>query len=137
MSNKKNKKEQSNFEEIDKIIDNTFARLKNMVDANTIVGSTIKLTDKLFIIPISKVSVGLVSGGGEHPEGKKNNITINACSTTGFSLTPIGFITVSDNVIDFIGPTTIENSGSKLLDVFMGICERILNKNNEEYYEKD
>ena len=136
MSDKKNKKDQPSFDEIDKIIDNTFARLKDLVDANTMVGSTIKLTERLFIIPISRVSVGLVSGGGEVPASKKNNMSISAGSTTGFSLTPIGFITINDNVIDFIGTTTIENSTSRLLDVFMGIYEKILTKSETKYEEE-
>ena len=115
MSSKKNNNK-SSFEDIDKLIDNTFLRLKDVIDANTVVGSTIKLTEKIFIVPISKVSVGLVSGGGEVPN--KKNDTSNACSTTGFTITPMGFITINNSAVDFISSNIADNSGDKLLDVF-------------------
>jgi len=128
MSNKKNKQSNPYFENIDNLIDNTFARLKDMVDANTIIGNTIQLSDKMFIIPISKVSVGLISGGGEMTGKKKNNMSINAGSTTGFTLTPMGFITINEGAIDFLGSQTVENNSIKILDSFVDICQKVIEK---------
>ena len=125
MSNKKEKQEQ--ISSLDKIIDNTFAQLKNIVDANTVVGSTIKLTDKIFIVPISKISVGLISGGGEDPD-KKNKGVVGAGSSTGFTITPIGFISINDSVIDFLGAEVGENSTSKLLETMINISEKFISR---------
>ena len=134
MSNKKNNSEKSGFEDIDKLIDNTFNRIKDLVDANTVIGSTIKLNEKLFIIPISKVSVGIISGGGEVP-GPKSNKSINAGSTTGFSLTPIGFVTINDNSIEFIGSTIADVASNKILDMCSGIFEKIMSNSEVENEE--
>lgn len=40
--------------------------LKDMVDVNTIVGDPVETPDGTVIIPISKVSFGFASGGGEY-----------------------------------------------------------------------
>ena len=135
MSNKKNKTEQNNFDDIDKLIDNTFSKIKDLIDANTVVGSTIKLGEKTFIIPISRVSVGIISGGGEVP-GKNKDKSLTACSTTGFSLTPIGFVTINDKTIDFIGSTLVEASSNKIIDMFSSMFEKIISKNEVDYEEK-
>lgn len=133
MSKKKNNSE-SSVESLDKIIDNTFEKLKNIIDANTTVGSIIKLTDKMFVIPISKVSVGLISGGGEMPL-KKKNAGMTAGSTTGFAVTPVGFVVVNDKSIDYISASQVETSTSKVFETIMNISEKLLNRqgvSNEE-----
>lgn len=131
MSKKKNNDYDLNS--IDKLIDNTFIRLKEIVDANTMVGSTIKLNDNLFIIPISKVSVGLISGGGEIPKNKKNSMSVG--SSTGFTIVPMGFITINNTGIDFVGTSTPENSTGRILEAFMSIYEKYLNKAGNNYEE--
>ena len=93
-------KKQGNKDSLDKIIENTFSHIKDIVDANTVVGKTIKLNDDIYIIPVSKISVGLISGGVSIPKAKKDNM--NAGSGTGFNIVPIGFITVSSGIFDFI-----------------------------------
>ena len=42
-------------------------KIRQMVDANTVVGSPIALPDGTTIIPVSKVSYGFESGGSDLP----------------------------------------------------------------------
>ena len=56
------------------MIENTFSHIKDIVDANTVVGKIIELGDKNYIIPVSKISVGLISGGGTIPKGKNEKL---------------------------------------------------------------
>ena len=132
MSNKKN--QQPGLDAIDKIIEGTFTKLKDIVDANTIIGSTINITDKLSIIPISKISVGIISGGGEFPD-KKNKTSMNACSTSGFNVTPIGFITINNDLIDFIGTNIVEAGPNKIMDVLVNMAEKYLMEREEDNEE--
>ena len=113
---------------IDKIIDNTFNQLKNIIDANTVVGSTIKISDSLCVIPISKVSVGLISGGGEEPKKKNPKSVVGAGSSTGFTISPIGFITISNGLINFLSAVTVENSSSKLIESMLNMSEKFISK---------
>ena len=47
------------------IIDTAMQRLKDVIDVNTVVGSIIVVDADTRVLPISKVSVGFVAGGGE------------------------------------------------------------------------
>ena len=55
---------------ISDIIESSLANLKEMIDANTVVGKPIDTGTGTVIIPISKVSMGFASGGLDYP-GKK------------------------------------------------------------------
>lgn len=125
MSNKKDNETASTT--LDKIIDNAFNQLKNIIDANTVVGTTIKIIDGIYIVPISKINVGLISGGGEDSKKKKKGV-VGAGSSTGFTITPIGFITISNNIINFLGVTTTENASTKIIETILNMSEKMLSK---------
>lgn len=86
---------------IDQIIETAFSRLKTMADADTIVGKPVTADDGSVVIPISKLSVGFVAGGGEYSEitlaGKKasdRDFPFAGGSGAGLSVTPIAFISL-------------------------------------------
>ena len=56
---------------IEHVLNTTMSELGKMVDVNTIVGNPFVTPDGCTIIPISKVSFGFVTGGGEYGEGMK------------------------------------------------------------------
>ena len=132
MSKKTNKNQ--NADGIDKLIDNTFEKLKNILDANTTVGSVIKLYDKIYVLPISKISVGLISGGNDNLAKKGNGMT--AGSTTGFNITPVGFVVINESVIDYINVSQIDSSTNKIFDMIIGLSDKLMNnygdKNEDE-----
>lgn len=57
---------------IEALMKTTMESIKEMVDVNTIVGDAVESPDGSVIIPISKVSFGFASGGGEYTEIRKN-----------------------------------------------------------------
>ncbi|MBE5738442.1 MAG: hypothetical protein E7354_01765 [Clostridiales bacterium] len=105
MSEKSKNKESS----IDSIIDNTFSKLKNIVDANIVVGKEI-CVGNAHVIPISKISVGLLTGGGNL--SKKS---VSAGSGSGFNIIPVGFITIQDSLINYL-PVNNDLGVNKILD---------------------
>lgn len=128
------KKKDNNLDSVDKLIDNTFEHIKNIIDANTIIGKTIKLNENVSIIPISKVSVGLITGGGKMPVKRKDLNSLG--STTGFTLIPIGFLTISGDNINYIPTNLQENSTGKLIEVFSMLYDKFLiNKGDENEIE--
>ena len=46
------------------LIDSSLECIRNMVDVNCVIGESVTLPDGSVLIPISKVAVGFVSGGG-------------------------------------------------------------------------
>ncbi len=56
---------------IESLMKTTMESIKEMVDVNTIVGDPVETPDGNVIIPISKVSFGFASGGGDYTVEKK------------------------------------------------------------------
>ena len=81
-------------------------KIKTIVDSSTIVGDSIKTEDGTTIIPISKVSVGFVSGGGEYNDlnAKRNSADFPMAGGTGggFTVSPMGFFVVDQNKFKLI-----------------------------------
>ena len=126
-------KKETKLSDLDKIIENTFSHIKDIVDANTVVGSVIDIAPGLHILPISKISVGLISGGGNMPSKKNENF--NAGSGTGFNVVPVGFITIASTDFGFI-PVNNEDISKGIFDILTQICTKYLEK-NEGYRDEE
>ena len=82
---------------IENILQTTMSELKQIVDVNTIVGNPFVTPSGCTIIPISKVSLGFVTGGGEYDSGSKKQepMTRDAFAggtASGVSITPVAFM---------------------------------------------
>jgi sporulation protein YtfJ len=89
----------------------TMEQLKRIIDVNTIVGTPVQTNVGSVIIPVSKVSFGFASGGGEYAPGEitiksKQEVVIEEIrnpfaggSGAGVSLSPVAFLVLhEDNV---------------------------------------
>lgn len=117
-------KQENSMDSVDKIIEGTFEKLKKIVDANTSIGDIIKLGDKKFILPISRINVGVISGGVELPNKKSSNNT--AGTTTGFSITPIGFVVVTESGVDYISTEIVESNTTRVIDSVLSLAEKYI-----------
>lgn len=82
---------------IEQIMKSAMTQIKSIIDVNTIIGSPIKTEDGTTIIPITKVIVGFVAGGGEYEtntfKSKKQEANPFAGgSGSGFNIVPVGFL---------------------------------------------
>ena len=83
-----------------------------MVDANTVTGTPIETASGTVIIPISKIFVGLATGGVDY-FGKKSpsNKNFGGGGGTGVTVSPLGFL-----VIDAKGRVELLNINSEPKD---------------------
>ena len=60
---------------LESLVNVSLEKIRSLIDVNCVVGSAISMPDGSSIIPISKVSVGFVSGGGEYSDlnSKRNS----------------------------------------------------------------
>ncbi|MBQ4585556.1 MAG: sporulation protein YtfJ [Clostridia bacterium] len=91
------------------IIKTALENVKTMVDSNTVTGTPINLDNGTIIIPISKVFVGLATGGVDY-FGKKATTDKNfgGGGGTGVTVSPVGFL-----VIDKLGKVDLLNLSQK------------------------
>lgn len=80
------------------IIKASLENVKSMVDANTVTGTPITTDSGTVIIPVSKVFIGLATGGIDY-FGKKSTADKNfgGGGGTGVTVSPVGFLVVEPN----------------------------------------
>ena len=87
------------------VIDETLTKVKKLMETNTVVGDAISV-GKTTIVPITKVSVGFVVGGGEYADKSNrrvaNHFPMSCASGGGATITPIGFLVNNDGDVKYI-----------------------------------
>lgn len=80
---------------ITEVMTASMAKIREMVDSNTIVGEPITTPDGVTLIPVSRLSFGFGCGGGDY--GKQANQT-GAGAGAGVRVEPMAFLVVKDGV---------------------------------------
>lgn len=112
-------------DKIKDIMSETIGKIKSMVDVNSVIGSPIKINDKISIIPVSKISYGLGTGGTDF-QNKLDSVNPffgGACGT-GISISPVGFLVINDENVTFL---QVE-SFSGALDRLIAMAPELVNK---------
>ena len=81
---------------IGQLMRTTLENIKDMVDVNTVIGDAIPAAGGSTVIPVSKVSFGFVSGGGEYDGSRPPDMDLPFAggSGAGVSVQPVGFLVV-------------------------------------------
>ena len=81
---------------IDRLIDSSVLTLESIADVNAVVGTPITTASGFQFLPISKVTMGCLSGGGEYGDVKaiKDTDAVPFAGGSGsvVSMKPMGFI---------------------------------------------
>lgn len=115
------------------MISTSLTKIRELVDAQTIIGDPINTNGGTVIIPVSKVTVGYVTGGLDYsskkdegqakPNAQKN---FGGGGGTGVSVVPVGFLTVNaDGNVSFL-PVGGNggNGGGDSIDKIANLVER-------------
>lgn len=115
---------------IKSIMDTTMDKLRAMVDANTIIGDPI-VVDNITLLPVSKVSFGLATGGSDFPSKSQSGL-FGGGGGAGVTIAPVAFIAVSDGNVKMM-PVYNEMSS---LDKAVSMAPEVLQK-AKELFSKD
>ena len=83
---------------VNKIMENTLEKMRQMVDTSTIIGEPM-VTGTTTLIPVSKVSYGFTSGGTDLPS-KQNQELFGGGGGGGITITPVAFAVLAFIVIE-------------------------------------
>lgn len=113
---------------IDNLIEKTLASLKTVSTNETIFGNPTTLPDGTSIVPVSKVSIGFVVGGGEYADISTRRVATHYPMAGGSGgavmLSPIGFLVSTNLEVKYI-PTTAETNYQKILDLVAKAAEKL------------
>jgi len=110
------------------MLENTIAKIREMVDANSVVGEAITTPDGVTIIPISKISVGL-GGGGSDFVSKNVNRQENPFGGgvgAGVKVTPIAFLIIKEGSVRMLPVATPANTtADRLVEMVPDTLDKI------------
>ena len=83
------------------MLDNTISKIKEMLNANSVVGEPITTADGVTIIPISRISVGLAGGGSDFVSKNVNHHEnpFGGGVGAGVKVSPIAFLIIKDGSV--------------------------------------
>ena len=92
---------------IDEVMSTALHNIRSLVDVDIVVGQPISSASDLIIIPLTKVSLGFVAGGGEYYSElkevrKETEYPFAGGSGAGMSLQPIGFLVIDGRDVSLI-----------------------------------
>ena len=98
---------------INEVLQTTMNKIREMVDANTVVGQPIVTQEGVTVIPVSKISLGFATGGSDF--GKSQNIPKNfgGGAGAGVNVVPVGFLIVKDGNVRLlpVAPPAADTAG--------------------------
>ena len=95
------------------MLENAIAKIREMVDVNSVIGDPITTPDGITIIPVSKVSVGFGGGGSDYVSknlNKLDNHPFGGGAGGGVKVTPVAFLIVKDGNVRMMPVATPANT---------------------------
>ena len=105
-------------------------KVREMVDTNTIVGQPITTPDGVTLIPISKVSFGFGSGGGDYGKTAKENF--GGGTAAGVKIDPVAFLVIKDGATRVL-PVAVPpvNTVDRIVEMTPDILDKV-----EKFFDK-
>ena len=114
---------------ISDLLDATMEKVRQMVDANTIVGQPIETSDGTTLIPISKISLGFGSGGSDYISRNTKGDTpvcFGGGGGAGVTVSPVAFIVVHEGNARVLSVNAPANTtADRLVEMLPEVLNRI------------
>ncbi|MBE5755524.1 MAG: sporulation protein YtfJ [Clostridiales bacterium] len=123
------------------VMNSAMENIRPLIDVDVVIGKTIE-KDGVSIIPLSKVTMGFVSGGGEYYSELKEmrretEYPFSGGSGGGVSLQPIGFLIIKQGSVEVVKIDS-KSAVEKLIETIPDIAKFVGNaiSGNKEDEEK-
>lgn len=115
---------------IDNLMETALKNIRNLIDANTVIGDPIHAGNETTIIPVSKVTFGFGVGGSDFSslDKKEKEPNFGGGAGGGMNISPVGFLVVSPNNVRMINVDSSNTPLDKLIDYAPEAIEKILSK---------
>lgn len=110
------------------MLDNTIAKIREMVDVNSVVGDPIVTAEGITIIPVSKVSVGLAGGGSDFVSKNTNHgeNPFGGGVGAGVKVSPVAFLVIKEGSVRMIPVATPANTtADRLVEMVPDALDKI------------
>lgn len=117
---------------ISDLMTETMAKIKEMVDVNTIIGNPIVAADGTTVIPVSKVSFGFGAGGSEFSSkhaAAGSPLAFGGGSGAGVTVSPVCFLVIGkDGSANILGINAqASDTVDRLVEMIPGAINKVSN----------
>ena len=122
---------------INEVLQTTMNKIREMVDANTVVGQPITTQDGVTLIPVSKLSFGFATGGSDF--GKNQNVVKNfgGGAGAGVNVIPVAFLIVKDGNVKILPVAPPPGDGvSRVVDMVPEMFDKVTGYIDKKSAEK-
>ena len=110
------------------MLENTIAKIREMVDVNSVIGEPIT-AGGVTIIPVSKVSVGFGGGGSDYVSKNTNNLNnhpFGGGAGGGVKVTPVAFLIIKDGNVRMLPVAAPANTtADRLVEMIPDTLDKI------------
>lgn len=108
---------------VNKIMESTLDKMREMVDVSTIIGEPIETGDTT-LIPVSKVSYGFTTGGTDLPS-KQNKELFGGAGGGGITITPVAFIVIQDGKCRMMQINNYTSSADRAIAMIPELVDKV------------
>ena len=110
------------------LVEATMAKIRSMMDANTVVGTPIE-AGGVTVIPVCKISIGYGSGGSDFAQKNQKPENPNAFgggAGMGVSITPISFLVIRDGNVRMVAVDQPASTvADRVIDLVPGVVDKV------------
>ena len=123
---------------INEVLQTTMEKIREMVDANTVVGQPITTQDGVTLIPVSKLSFGFATGGSDFGKATDAAKNFGGGAGAGVNVIPVAFLIVKEGSVRLlpVAPPS-GDTVSRVVDLVPEMFEKVTGYIDKKEAEKD
>lgn len=118
------------------ILASTIEKVRDLVDTSTIIGEPIYAEGGMTIIPVTKVTYGLGTGGSDFPS-KNGKELFGGGGGVGVTITPVAFLVIHNGEVSLKHITAYDNAAERIVNLVPEMFDKITSLTKKDSAEQD
>ena len=111
-------------EQVQNVLNNAIDGLKKMIDVDSVIGKPMQLNDSTTVIPVSKVSMGFVSGGSSFGKTADGG-NFGGGAGGGVKISPVAFLVLTDGNVRLVNVSDSPDNTDKIFTKIPEILDQV------------
>lgn len=125
---------------ISEMLESTISKIREMVDANTVIGTPITTPDGVTVIPVSKISVGIGGGGSAYVSKNvnKQDNPFGGGTGGGVKVSPVAFLVIKEGSVRVLPiPAPANTTADRIIEQVPDLLDKLTDFIDERTEKKN
>ena len=105
------------------LTESSMKNLQTLIDSNSVIGKEVITPDGTVILPVSRVSFGFGTGGGDLPATQKE--LFGDGTGGGVSITPLAFLIVKNGDVKLLQVQSYSNTADRVVGMVPEVVDKV------------